>query len=292
MDLSYEHCELCPRRCGVNRAEKTGYCGGGTKAVVAKTMLHMWEEPCISGTRGSGAVFFSGCNLRCSYCQNRDVSRAVVGELMDAERLAGEFRNLVGLGAHNINLVTATPYLPTVVAALKDFKKTNPFVPIVYNTGGYELPEAIGALGGLVDVYLPDFKYSDCNLAAKYSAATDYPSVAVRAIDAMVSQAGEIVIENGLIVRGVIIRHLVLPGHRADSIAVLRTIAKRWGNKVKVSVMRQFTPDFASADCDLRRRVTSFEYSEVLREAEALGLDGYFQDPDSASAAFTPDFAE
>lgn len=290
MDLSYVHCELCPRRCGVDRTKKTGYCGGGDSAAVAETMLHMWEEPCISGTLGSGAVFFSGCNLRCSFCQNRDISRAVTGDSMTADRLADEFRALVKRGAHNINLVTATPYLPTVVCALGNFKKTDPLVTVVYNTGGYERTEAIAALDGLVDVYLPDFKYFDGNLAAEYSAAPDYPSVVISTIDEMTERVGEIVIENGLVKRGVIIRHLVLPGHRDDSIAVLRTIADRWGNKVKVSIMRQFTPEFASEDCDLKRRVTSFEYSEILREAEKLGLDGYSQDRASASADYTPNF--
>lgn len=209
---------------------------------------------------------------------------------MTADRLADEFRALVKRGAHNINLVTATPYLPTVVCALGNFKKTDPLVTVVYNTGGYERTEAIAALDGLVDVYLPDFKYFDGNLAAEYSAAPDYPSVVISTIDEMTERVGEIVIENGLVKRGVIIRHLVLPGHRDDSIAVLRTIADRWGNKVKVSIMRQFTPDFASEDCDLKRRVTSFEYSEILREAEKLGLDGYSQDRASASADYTPNF--
>lgn len=290
MRLNYENCGLCPRECGADRRSALGYCGCGGTAVVSKVMLHCWEEPPISGDRGSGAVFFSGCNLRCNYCQNRDISFAVRGAPRTAEQLSGDFLRLVGDGAHNINLVTATPYLPTVITALRIAKLGGLTVPVVYNTGGYEKVEAVEALGSHVDVWLPDFKYMSAELSAKYSAAPDYPDVAVNAIDAMVRQAGAPVIENGLIKRGVIIRHLVLPGHRDDSVRVVREIARRWGGRVLVSLMRQFTPEFASPDCDLKRRVTSFEYNAVLDAAAECGLNGFCQDADSATAAFTPDF--
>lgn len=291
MKLSYENCRLCPRECGIDRRTSRGYCGGGTQAAISKTMLHRWEEPPVSGTRGSGAVFFSGCNLRCNYCQNRDISFSVKGRLSDSDTLAAQMLGLQESGAHNINLVTATPYLPTVVAALTTVKKSLA-VPVVYNTGGYEKAEAVGSLDGLVDVWLPDFKYFDDGLAAKYSSAPDYVGVAVKAIDQMVAQTGAPVIENGLIKRGVIVRHLVLPNHRDDSANVVREIARRWGGDVLLSLMRQYTPDFAAEDCDLKRRVTSFEYNSVLDVACECGLKGYAQDAESAQAAFTPDFGE
>lgn len=281
---------LCPRACGTDRRNGRGYCGAPAETVVAKVMLHKWEEPCISGEHGSGAVFFSGCNLRCSFCQNRDISFALKGERVNDERLAEIFLGLRDKGAHNINLVTATPYLPAVINALRTARAQGLDIPVVYNTGGYEMPETVEALSEVVDVWLPDLKYSDSALSAKYSRASDYPEVALRAIDRMVKFAGAPVIENGLIKRGVIVRYLVLPGYRRDGEAVLRTIAERWGGKVLLSLMRQFTPDFASPDCDLKRRVTSFEYNSLLSLALSFGLDGYFQDASSAVASFTPNF--
>ena len=281
---------LCPRACGTDRRNGRGYCGAPAETVVAKVMLHKWEEPCISGEHGSGAVFFSGCNLRCSFCQNRDISFALKGERVNDERLAEIFLGLRDKGAHNINLVTATPYLPAVINALRTARAQGLDIPVVYNTGGYEMPETVEALSEVVDVWLPDMKYSDSALSAKYSRASDYPEVALRAIDRMVKFAGAPVIENGLIKRGVIVRYLVLPGYRRDGEAVLRTIAERWGGKVLLSLMRQFTPDFASPDCDLKRRVTSFEYNSLLSLALSFGLDGYFQDASSAVASFTPNF--
>lgn len=281
---------LCPRACGTDRRNGRGYCGAPAETVVAKVMLHKWEEPCISGEHGSGAVFFSGCNLRCSFCQNRDISFALKGERVNDERLAEIFLGLRDKGAHNINLVTATPYLPAVINALRTARAQGLDIPVVYNTGGYETPEAVEALSEVVDVWLPDMKYSDSALSAKYSRASDYPEVALRAIDRMVKFAGAPVIENELIKRGVIVRYLVLPGYRRDGEAVLRTIAERWGGKVLLSLMRQFTPDFASPDCDLKRCVTSFEYNSLLSLAFSLGLDGYFQDASSAVASFTPNF--
>lgn len=281
---------LCPRACGADRRSGRGYCGASGETLVAKVMLHNWEEPCISGERGSGAVFFSGCNLRCSFCQNRDISFAPKGERVSDERLAKIFLRLQSDGAHNVNLVTAAPYLPAVLNALRIARMRGLDIPVVYNTGGYETTEAVDALSEVVDVWLPDFKYSDPELAAKYSRAADYPQVAVRAIDRMVSRAGAPVIDNGLIKRGVIVRYLVLPSHRRDGEAVLRLIADRWGDKVLLSLMRQFTPEFALSGCDLKRRVTTFEYNSLLSLALSLGLNGYFQDASSAVSSFTPAF--
>ncbi len=288
----YENCTICPRECGVNRHISRGYCGGGDKALVAKIMRHRFEEPCISGDRGSGGVFFSCCNLRCNYCQNRDISRSAVGTGMTAEELCAEFLALQEAGVHNINLVTATPYLPTVIPALEEGKRRGLNIPVVYNTGGYEKTEAIAALAPLVDVWLPDLKYAEPALAAKYSAAPDYPEVAVAAIDEMVKLCPRPIIKDGIMKRGVIVRHLVLPGHGDDSARVLRTVAERWGKSVLLSLMRQYTPEFAAAECDLTRRVTSLEYKRLLTLARELGLNGYFQDADSATSAYTPDFSK
>ena len=282
------HCELCPRRCGADRVKHPGRCGAGGQLRVARAALHFWEEPCISGKRGSGTVFFTGCSLGCCYCQNYAISQQGLGKAIDETRLADIFLELQAKGAANLNLVTATQWLPWVTAALDSARGLR--LPVVWNTGGYETTETVAALKGYVDVWLPDLKYSDSALSAKYSRASDYPEVALRAIDSMVKFAGAPVIENGLIKRGVIVRYLVLPGYRHDGEAVLRTIAERWGGKILLSLMRQFTPDFASPDCDLKRRVTSFEYNSLLSLALSLGLDGYFQDASSAVASFTPNF--
>lgn len=282
------NCNLCPRKCNADRSRTVGFCGCGKDVTVAKAMLHMWEEPCISGTRGSGAVFFSGCNLRCSYCQNRDISRAPVGEKVDAMSLAAIMHRLEKQGAHNINLVTAAHFLPTILDAIELYKKSGG-LPVIYNTSAYETAEAVDRLSGLVDVFLPDLKYHDSTLSEKYSSAPDYNEIAVTAIDRMVSVKGEVITENGLIKGGVIIRHLVLPAHKKDSERVLRQIAQRWGGKVKISLMRQYTPEFASGGAPTRR-VTSYEYNSLLALCKELKLDGYFQSAESATVRYTPDF--
>lgn len=292
VNTSYENCRICPRECGVNRREKSGYCGAKDRAIVSLATLHFWEEPCISGDKGSGTVFFSGCNLRCNYCQNAEISRALVGEPKTASELADIFLSLQNMSAHNVNLVTATPYLPTVIEALSKAKEKGLKIPVVYNTGGYEKVEAVRALEGKVNVYLPDFKYVTGDLAKKYSQAEDYPSIVINAIDEMVRQVGAPRLENGIIKSGVIIRHLVLPGHKDEAQKVLRLIAERWGKDVFVSIMRQYTPDFATADCDLTRRVTSYEYNAVANEALRLCINGFTQSAESATKAYTPDFTK
>lgn len=285
----YRACNICPRGCGVDRSVSAGYCGCGDRAAVAKVMLHMWEEPCISGTRGSGAIFFSGCNLRCSYCQNKSISRSGGGELHDGQSLAGIMHGLEAAGAHNINLITAAHFLPTAADGISIYKKAGGGLPVVYNTSAYERAETIDALAGLVDVFLPDLKYYDGALSEKYSSAPDYNAVAAAAIDRMVDAAGETAMQDGLIRRGVIIRHLVLPSHISDSEKVLRQIADRWGGRVAVSLMRQYTPEFASGGAP-DRRVTSYEYNKLLALCRKLNLPGYFQSADSASTGYTPEF--
>ncbi len=265
----------------------------GAETVVARTMLHMWEEPCLGGEGGSGAVFFSGCNLRCSYCQNRDISFALVGRRMTDEELADEMLALQLKGAKNIDLITAAPYLPSVIAALESAKARGLTVPVVYNTSGYETEDAVRMLAPYVDIWLPDFKYASSALAAKYSHAADYPAVAYAAISLMARLAGSPVFgDDGMIKRGVIVRHLVLPGHRDDSAEAVRKIASLGRGKVLLSLMRQYTPQFAGDDCDLKRRVTTFEYESVLEVARVAGLGGYCQSAQSATSAYTPDFSQ
>ncbi len=286
-------CRLCPRNCGVNRGEgKVGVCGMTDTLYISRCAPHMWEEPPISGTRGSGTVFFSGCNLRCVFCQNRTISREGVGHPVTEDELITKMLDLQEQGVHNINLVTPTHYTAQLARLLEKLKPRL-HIPVVWNSSGYESVEALRMVDGLVDIYLPDFKYMSPELAASYSAAPDYADRATEAVREMYRQVGKYRESNGLAEKGVIIRHLVLPGCRADSMAVLRHIADILpADDIRISVMRQYTPDFAM-DCphkNLHRRVTEFEYTSVLDETARLGLEGYSQGKDAASKAFTPDF--
>lgn len=291
-----QQCLQCPRACGVDRsAGEYGYCGVPWGFRVARASLHRWEEPSVSGTRGSGTIFFTGCNLRCVFCQNREISREGMGRELDADGLIDVMLRLRDAGAHNINFVTPTPYAYQLAEVLERVKPLLG-IPVVYNCGGYESVETLKRLEGLVDVYLPDLKYFDGEIASRYSGAPDYHGVAVKALAEMLRQTGKPILDDdGLILRGMIVRHLVLPTHRNDSIALLGDLAKRFGTQnFLLSLMSQYTPQFAG-DCaypELRRRVTTFEYDVVLREAERLGFDGYFQSRSSASADYTPDFRD
>lgn len=289
------NCRQCPRDCGADRTKTVGYCGAPWGFRVARVALHPWEEPSISGTRGSGTVFFSGCNLGCIFCQNREVSHDCLGKSLSSDELEELMLRLWREGAHNINLVTPTPYAEQLAELLARVKPKLP-IPIVYNCGGYERVETLRRLEGLVDIYLPDVKYFDPAIAARYSDAEDYPSIALDALAEMLRQTGKPRFgEDGLLRSGTVVRHLVLPAHRADSIALLRALGERFGaDAFLLSLMSQYTPDFAkdSPFENLCRRVTSFEYDSVRREAERLGFDGYFQAPASASAVYTPDFHE
>lgn len=287
-------CFLCPRACGARRAEGTlGACGEGEKMRIARIALHPYEEPPISGKNGSGAVFFCGCPLHCVFCQNKAISRGGDGRTYSSEALADELLRLEALGAANINLVTPTHFTDGIIKTLERVKPRLS-VPVVYNTSGYESVRTLQRLEGLVDVYMPDFKYASSELAEKYSHASDYPSVVEKALCEMYRQVGAYRIgEDGTLKSGLLVRHLVLPSHRADSIAVLRRIAELLPvGAILLSLMSQYTPDFA-LDCEykeLHRRVTRFEYEAVLAVAEELGFDGFRQSRASAEKKYTPNF--
>lgn len=286
-------CRLCPRNCGVNRlAGHTGICGVSAEFRIARCAPHMWEEPPISGKNGSGTVFFSGCNLRCVFCQNHTISQEGLGRNVSESELEGMILDLQEMGVHNINFVTPTHYTSSLARLLSSLKPRL-HIPIVWNSGGYESAETLRMLDGLVDIYLPDFKYLSSDLSKTYSSAEDYAEKATETVLEMYRQVGPYRESCGLAEKGLIIRHLVLPGCRADSIAVMRHIAGILPkSEIRVSVMRQYTPDFAK-DCphkNLHRRVTEFEYNSVLEEAASLGLTGFSQGKDAANKAYTPDF--
>ena len=284
---SYVNCRLCPRTCGVDRtAGETGYCRCPGIAMVAKTMLHKWEEPALAGQGGSGAIFFGGCTLGCKYCQNRAISAAPVGTPMDSAQLRDAMEALIAQGAENIDLVTPTQYLPTIRPALTPKLP----VPVVYNCGGYERVETIHSLKGLVDIYLPDMKYADNRLATALSGAKDYFQVASAAIRAMAEQVGPVQWEGDRVVRGVIIRHLILPGFVENSLRVLDWIGDTFAHgQVLVSLMRQYTPTPGLRE-PLNRSVTQEEYDSVLSWMYLNNLEGFVQEDTAADQCFIPDF--
>ena len=316
--MTYEHCELCPRRCGanrcganrcganrcganrigINRSKTVGRCGQTNEIRVARAALHMWEEPCLSGSEGSGTVFFCGCTLGCVYCQNAAISRencVAHGKIVTVERLAEIFLNLAAQGANNINLVTPTMFAPSIAAAIDRARAMGLTLPIVYNTSGYERLETLQMLAGKIDVYLPDFKYISPDLAARYSHAADYPNAAKAALAEMVRQCGEFAYDaRGMMKRGVIVRHLLLPGQLAESKRTLDYLWQTYGNSIVYSLMSQYTPlptlD-ASRYPELNRRVTTYEYHKLIDYAAALGItNGFVQDGRSAKESFIPAF--
>ena len=291
--LDMQNCRLCPRNCGVNREKALGFCKEKNVLRAARAALHDWEEPCISGTQGSGTVFFSGCTLKCCFCQNHEISQGDIGKEISIVKLTDIFLSLQEQGAHNINLVTPTQFLPWILPALK---AAHPLlhIPVVYNCGGYEKPEIICLLKDYVDIYLPDFKYYDSGLSLRYSGAKDYFQAASKAIPAMIEQTGPPVFDSqGLLKKGVIIRHMVLPGCRKDSSAILNWLCHNLPkDSFLLSLLSQYTPFYKSnLYPEINRRITSYEYNKVLEEAIDLGLtNGFMQEKSSAKEEYTPPF--
>ena len=285
--MSYVNCKLCPRQCGIDRTKgELGYCRCPDTAMVAKTMLHKWEEPALAGNGGSGAIFFGGCTLGCKYCQNRAISGAPVGKPMDSTTLRQVMEDLIAQGAENIDLVTPAQYLPTIRPALSPKLP----VPVVYNCGGYERVETIRSLDGLVDIYLPDMKYADNRLAKALSGCGDYFQVAANAIKEMVNQVGSVVWDGDKVVKGVIIRHLILPGFVDNSLKVLDWIGDTFApGEVLVSLMRQYTP-MPGLPAPLDRPITEDEYDSVLSWMFLNNLEGFTQEDSASDTAFIPDF--
>ena len=285
--MDYVNCTLCPRQCGVDRtAGEVGFCGCGDQALVAKAMLHKWEEPALAGNGGSGAIFFGGCTLGCKYCQNREISGGPVGKPVDSAQLRALMEELIARGAENIDLVTPTHYLPTILPALEEKLP----VPVVYNCGGYERVETLKLLEGKVDVYLPDMKYADNRLALALSGAKDYFQVATAAIREMVRQVGPVRWEGEKVVSGVIVRHLILPGFVDNSLKVLDWLGEAFApGEILVSLMRQYTP-MPGLPAPLDRKITDDEYDAVLSWMYLNDLEGFTQEADAADTAFIPDF--
>ena len=286
-NLTYNPCRLCPRACGVNRSQgELGFCRCPDRALVAKAMLHKWEEPVLAGQGGSGAVFFGGCTLGCRYCQNAAISRGAVGKAMDREELRKLFESLIAQGAENIDLVTPTQYLPTILPALTPKLS----VPVVYNSGGYERPEVLEALAGAVDIFLPDMKYADSALAQALSGAKDYFPVAAAAIRKMAEITGPVEFSGEKVKKGTIIRHLILPGHIENSLKVLDWIGETFApGQVLVSLMRQYTP-MPGLQPPFDRQITQQEYEAVLSWMYLNDLEGFTQEEAAADRGFIPDF--
>ena len=295
IDKLMRDCTLCPRRCHADRRSGSpGFCGQSAEITAARAALHFWEEPCISGSCGSGTVFFSGCSLQCVYCQNRQIALGKTGRSISPERLAEIFLELQEKKAANINLVTAGHFLPQTAYSLELAKRRGLTLPIVYNTGSYEEVSSLRLLEGLVDIYLPDLKYRSPELSAKYSNAPDYFEKASAAIEEMVRQTGTPLFDpdTGLMKRGVIVRHLLLPGQSKDSKQILRYLHSTYKNDIYVSIMNHFTP-LANADLpqELNRRVTTQEYEKILSFGERIGIEqGFYQEGETAEESFIPPF--
>lgn len=296
-DSLLKSCQLCPRKCAVDRVNgQLGYCGRPAGIYAARAALHFWEEPCISGSRGSGAVFFSGCGLRCVYCQNHEIALGRQGREITPERLSQIFLELQEKGAHNINLVTPTHYIPQILSALKTAKEQGLALPIVYNSGGYEEVSSLRLLDGLIDIYLPDLKYRSPELGARFSNAPDYFEKASLALKEMFRQTGRPLFDaEGMMQRGMIVRHLILPGQAGNSKRVLRWLHETFGDDIYISIMNQYTPmphlNELPSFQDINRKVTPEEYRRILDFAEAIGIvNGFMQEGDTAKESFIPPF--
>lgn len=290
----YKKCTLCPRNCGTDRANgQLGFCRMPSIITAALASVHRWEEPPISGTRGSGTIFFSGCNLRCVFCQNHDISSDNIGREISTDRLSEIMLEQQDRGVHNINLVTGVHYIPSIAEAISKAKGLGLTIPVVYNSGGYEKAESLKLLDGLVDIYLPDIKYYSSELSAKYSNAADYFEYAIPAVTEMYRQTGKNIFdENGIMKKGVIIRHMILPSHKDDSFKVLDSIKENFGEEAYVSLLRQYTPMYRASEYkEINRRLMSAEYTRVIDHFFEIGLkNGYMQEKSSATSEYTPLF--
>ena len=292
---AYEECTLCPRECRVNRYERAGYCGGREKMRIARAGLHFWEEPCISGTKGSGAIFFAGCNMGCIFCQNHEISRGITGREISPERLVEIFHELKDKGANNINLVTADIYIPEIREAISMARESGFDLPFILNTSSYIRTEALKSLEGLIDIYLPDFKYIRDRDAIRYSKAKGYPEAATAAIDEMVRQQSRCIFEqtdDGMMLKkGVIVRHLLLPGMVIQAKLILKALHDRYGDRILCSLLSQYTPNGMTGGFpEIDRPIRENEYKSLVRYAQRLGLEGYVQDMSSADECFVPPF--
>ncbi|MDD6488217.1 MAG: radical SAM protein [Clostridia bacterium] len=284
-------CKLCPRNCNAVRNENSGngYCKMGTLPRIARVAPHIWEEPCISGTKGSGTIFFSGCVLSCVFCQNSKISSGGYGKSVTTEQLVDYIKKLESMGVHNINLVSPTPYIESIIECFERYK---PSIPVVYNTGGYEKAETIKRLDGIVDIYLPDMKYINSDISLKYSKAADYFEYASEALKEMVRQTGKPQFDSdGIMTKGTIVRHLILPQNTHNSIEVLEWLDKTFGSDILISLMGQYIPlGNAGKYPEINRRITTREYNKVLDYLETTGLDGFVQELSSAKKSYIPDF--
>lgn len=290
----FNKCNLCPRKCNINRHIKTGVCGAPDKMIVARASLHMWEEPCISGNNGSGTIFFSGCNLKCIFCQNIQISNQIIGKDITPEEFATICLNLQKQKANNINLVTPTPYVPLIIEGIKIAKKKGLNIPIVYNTSGYETIETIKMLDGIVDIYLPDLKYYNDNYAVKYSHISNYFKYASAAIYEMYKQVGKPIFNNdGIMVKGIIVRHLMLPGLKDDTKGILNYLYNTYQDNIYISIMNQYTPiKHFDRFKELNQTITEEDYDEIIDYALDLGIKkAFIQEGGTDSLSFIPDFS-
>ena len=288
----YKSCTLCPRKCGVDREKSTGFCGETNTLRISRASLHMWEEPCISGDSGSGTIFFSGCQLKCSFCQNNDIASSKRGGEISVSRLAEIFFELRDQGANNINFVTPSHFAPSIIEAISIAREKGFSLPFVYNCGGYESVETIKMLGGYIDIFLPDFKYFYPETAERYSHAKNYPDVAKKAIEEMVKIADKPVYdENGIMQKGVIVRHLILPSHYKESIDIVKYLYETYGDDIVISIMNQYTPMECETHAELKRKLTQYEYNKVIDAAAELGItNAYIQEGETQSESFIPPF--
>lgn len=289
--MDYTSCELCPRKCRVNRYNQQGFCGAGNNIKVAKAFLHMWEEPCLSGELGSGAIFFSNCNLGCVYCQNHKISHEGFGKEISSLRLADIMISLQSKGANNINLVSPTPYIIGIKEALIAAREKGLFIPVVYNSSGYEEVEALKYLEGLIDIYLPDIKYYDNKYSIKYSNAVNYFEYASRAIIEMIRQVGVPVFQNGILKKGVMIRHLMLPGLLFDSKKIIDWVVENVPEEIYLNIMCQYTPFNTEKYPEINMKINKKHYEVLIDYALSAGIEnGFMQDMESATSEYTPDF--